>query len=96
MMMIDDDRDELLAHLVDDGTISAEGSEMENDEQTMTDSQHEACVALLELLREADGECDRCDYCNCPLVTVVFTTPQQEVTHRHCLNCGSTLIGTMG
>jgi uncharacterized protein with PIN domain len=64
----------------------------EGDE--LTDSQREACAALLELLGVAEGACDRCDYCNCPLVTVTFTTPQQSVSHRHCLNCGGvTLIG---
>ena len=63
---------------------------------TLTDSQREACVALLDLLREAQGECDRCDYCNCPLVRVTFETPERFVTHTHCLNCGLQLIGVEG
>ena len=55
---------------------------------TLTYSQQTAWAALLELLRESEGECDRCNNCNYPLVRATFTTSEWIVSHTHCLNCG--------
>ena len=51
------ERDELLAHLVDDGTISAEGSEMATDEQQAMTSER---LAVIERhLRSANNDISR-------------------------------------
>lgn len=67
-----------------------------NDTVPLTGSQQQACSDLLEFLASLDeSECDRCDYCNMPLVTMVFS-PLANITktYRKCLNCGSSTFGS--